>query len=229
MNAQVTFPELQRQIVHFSRQLHENGWAAGGQGNVTAMTADGRILATSADVSLGAIKEAELLTLDRFGRKLAGIGNPFVELPMHLAVFKGRLDVRAVVHAHPPASSAFAAANQAIEAFTFPEFIIQTGGSVPVVPFALPGSEALSQGLVPFMERYDVVLLEGHGVLAWGADLQTAMMLVELVEATARTLLDAATLGGVKKLPDPMISLLLEARTNAGLGPAGRARASAKR
>lgn len=229
MNAQITLPELQRRMIRVARALHARGWVAHHEGNATALTSDGRILATPASISLGDVREGDLLLLDRFGRKVSGAGDAPVELSAHLAVLKGRLDAGAVVHAHPPAATAFATCGMPVEARFLPEFIVQTGGVVPVVPFALPGSEALAQALVPFLEPFDVVLLAGHGVLAWGPDLETALGRVEHVEAAARILLDSRALGGGQPLPDEMVSLLLDARTQAGLGPSGRARARARK
>lgn len=228
MNAQVTLPELQRRMIAVARALHTRGWAANREGNVTALTADGRVLATPGGASLADVRESDLLSLDRFGRKVSGAGEPFLELPMHLAVFRGRSDVGAVVHAHPPVATAFACAGLPIDARFLPEFVVETGGLVPLVPFALPGSEALSQGLTDFLEPFDAVLLANHGVLAWGSDLATALRRVEHVEAAATILRDARALGGPQALPDEFVHLLGDARTQAGLGPSGRARARAR-
>jgi len=227
MNAQVTLPELRREVVRVSQALHARGWVANHEGNVTALTADGKVLATPAAMSKADVRESDLLLLDRYGKKLQGARAPFGELPAHLAVYGARPDVGAVVHAHPPASTAFAVAGRPVEAMFLPEFIVAIGGKVPVVPFALPGSEAQNGMLVPFLEPFDVVLLHNHGVLAWGPDPSTAMLRVEHCEAAARTLLDLLPLGGGKALPEPVVRLLLDRRAEAGLGPSGRARAKA--
>ena len=227
MNAPVTLPELQREVVRISRALHARGWVANHEGNVTALTADGKVLATPTALSKGDVREVDLLLLDRQGKRLQGARKPFGELPMHLAVYQSRDDVGAVVHAHPPAATAFAVAGRPVEALFLPEFVVSIGGTVPVVPFALPGSESLSQALLPFLAPFDVVLLGSHGVLAWGPDPATALLRVEHVESAARILLDVDRLGGARALPDEVVRLLLDARTKAGLGPSGRARAKA--
>lgn len=227
MNAQVTLPELQREVVRVSHAIHARGWVANHEGNVTALTGDGKVLATPTAMSKAEIRETDLLLLDRSGHRLQGARKPFGELPMHLRVYQARPDVGAVVHAHPPASTAFAAVGRAIEALFLPEFIVSIGGTVPVVPFAAPGSEALSGALQPFLEPYDVVLLGSHGVLAWGPDPSTAFLRIEHCEEAAQILMNADRLGGAKGLPDAVVRLLLDSRTKAGLGPSGRARAKA--
>jgi L-fuculose-phosphate aldolase len=228
VNASVTLPELQREVVRACRAVHGRGWCANHEGNVTALTAEGKVLATPTAVSKGDVRESDLLLLDRFGRKVAGSRKPFSELSMHLAVYQSRPDVGAVVHAHPPRATAFASAGRAIEARFLPEFVVSIGGAVPVVPFALPGSESLVKALQPVLEEFDVVLLASHGVLAWGPDVSTALLRIEHAEEAAEVLLHAAALGGAKPIPDELHRLLLDARTKAGLGPSGRARAKAR-
>lgn len=221
---QTTLPELEREVVRVCRALHSRGFVANHEGNVTALTPDGHILATPTAMSKGDVRESDLLILDRYGRRVRGHRKPFSELPMHLALYRARPDVRAVVHAHPPHATAFAVVGLSIEASFLPEFVVSIGGRVPLVPFALPGSEALNQVLLPFVVEWDVVLLANHGVLAWGPDLTTALLRVEHCEEAAQVSLLASRLGPPKPIPDPLLQQLLETRARAGLGPAGRAK-----
>jgi len=224
VNASVTLPELEREIVRVCRALHGRGWVANHEGNATALTADGRVLSTPTAMSKADVRESDLLLLDRHGRRVSGSRKPFSEVTMHLAVYRGRPDVGAVVHAHPPKCTALAVAGRPIEARFLPEFVVSIGGCVPLVPFALPGSEALSNAIQPFLEEFDVVLLQNHGVLAWGPDPSTALLRIEHAEEAAGVLIDAAALGGPRPIPEEAVRLLLDARTKAGLGPSGRRR-----
>jgi len=219
-----TLPELEREVVRVCKALHAQRFVANHEGNVTVLLPDGRILATPTAVSKGDLREADLLILDRHGRRVQGHRRPFSELPMHLAVYRARPDVRAVVHAHPPHATALAVVARPIEAEFLPEFVVSLGGRVPLVPFALPGSESLNQALQPFLEEYDAVLLQNHGLLAWGPDLTTALLRIEHCEEAAQVLVLAERLGRPQPIPEPLRLQLLDARTRAGLGPAGRAR-----
>ena len=222
MTSGLTLPELEREIVRVCGEIHRRSFVANHEGNVTAITSENRILSTPTSMSKGDIRERDLIELDRHGRKLRGSGRPFSEIAMHLVVYRGRGDVRAVVHAHPPKSTAFAAVGRAIEANFLPEFVVSMGGVVPLVPFALPGTESLNKAIIPFLEEYDVVLLQNHGVLSWGPDLQTALLRLEHCEEAAEVILAAQALGGPQPLPEELLNRLLESRTRAGLGPAGR-------
>ncbi len=224
MTPRVTLPEIERTITKVASRMHSRGFVAGHWGNITAMTPDGSILATPDWMPLCDVGEKDLIQVDRTGLKLAGNGRPFFELPMHLAVYRGRPDAGAVVHAHPPATTAFAAAARAIDGRFSPEFTFMTGGIVPVVPFAMPGSETLSASIAAFLQEYDVVLLEKHGILAWACSPVTAFALVEQVEEIAGVLLKSAATGKIEPLQPEVIALIDDARTRAGLGSAGRCR-----
>lgn len=224
MTSRVTLPELERTITKVASRMYDRGVVAGHWGNISAVTSDGSILATPDWTPLCDVGEKDLLLLDRNGGKLSGNGKPFFELPMHLAVYRGRPDVGAVVHAHPPAATTFAAAGVPIDGRFSPEFTFMTGGVVPVVPFAMPGSETLSANISACLQKYDVVLLEKHGILAWACSPVTAFALIEQVEEIARVLMNSASVGKIEPLQPEITKLIEDARTRAGLGPAGRDR-----
>ncbi|MEZ4360833.1 MAG: class II aldolase/adducin family protein [Kofleriaceae bacterium] len=212
---------LASEIARACHLLHERGWVANHDGNVTAR--DGaRLLATPTATSKRLVTEASLLEVDLRGQVMGGTGKVFGELGLHLVVYERRPDVGAVVHAHPPMATAVASSPraEAILARPFlPEAVVSLGPVVPTVPLALPG-EAARQALAPWCEWVDVVLLANHGVLAWGATVEQALLRLELVEHLARIAISAEPLGGVRPLPDAFVESLMPARAKAGLGRA---------
>jgi L-fuculose-phosphate aldolase len=216
-------PALRRAIVEACAQLHRRGWVANHDGNVSGRLARDRFLATPTSVSKRLVDEGSLVTVDSAGTKVAGQRQIFSEINLHLAAYAARTDVRAVVHAHPPAATARACAGLGFDEPFMPEAVVSIGPRVPLVPFAMPGPEAV-RALEPFLGDFDAVLLASHGVLAWGPDVETALLRVELVEHMARIARDAGPYGGVRPLPAEAVPPLLAARARAGLGPEGRAR-----
>jgi L-fuculose-phosphate aldolase len=105
-----------------------------------------------------------------------------------------------------------------------PEAVVSLGGEIPLVPFTPPGADA-EAALAPFVEPFDGVLLEGHGVLTWGDDPEQAFLRMELIEHLSRIAHLAEPSGGPRPLPADLVESLLAKRTAAGLGPAGRRRA----
>ena len=217
---------LPAEIVRAARALHGRGWVANHDGNVSARLG-GRIVTTPTATSKAAVTLDSLLVVDETGERIAGSTRAPGELGLHLTVYARRADVRAVVHAHPPAATALACAGSRLLETPFSaEAVVSLGTSIPTVPFAPPGREACA-ALAPFLADHDAVLLGNHGVLAWGVDVEQAYLRVELVEQLARVALDAERVGGVKPLPDSVLPALLAARRKAGLGPEARAGATA--
>jgi len=213
---------VREQVVDFARRLHARGWVANHDGNVSARAGTGRIIVTPTATSKAAVTLESLVTVDDAGERIAGASKPPGELGLHVTVYARRADVRAVVHAHPPAATALACAgSRLLEQAFLAEAVVSLGASIPTVPFAAPGRDACA-ALAPFLVEHDAVLLGNHGVLAWGVDVEQAYLRVELVEHLARIALEAERVGGVKPLPAASLPALLEARTKAGLGAAAR-------
>lgn len=211
---------LAAEMVAASRLLHERGWVANHDGNVTAK--DGaRFLATPTATSKRAVTEASLVELDEGGKVVSG-GKVFGEIGLHLTVYERRPDVAAVVHAHPPMATAIASSRQGASLLArpfLPEAVVSLGPVIPRVPLATPGEPARA-ALAPWCEWVDAVVLANHGVMAWGASIEQALLRLELVEHLARIAVAAQPLGGVEPLADDMIRALMPARAKAGLGRA---------
>lgn len=214
-------PALRRAIVDACAELHGRGWVANHDGNVSARIGPDRFLVTPTAVSKKSVEEGTLITVDSAGKKVAGQRQVFSEINLHMAVYAARSDARAVIHAHPPAATARGCAGLGFDEPFMPEAVVSIGPRVPLVPFALPGTTAVL-ALEPFLEEHDAVILQSHGVLSWGPDVETALLRLELVEHLARIARSAAPYGGVRPLPADAIPPLLAARARAGLGPEGR-------
>lgn len=209
-------------VAAFARELHARGWVANHDGNVTARDGNG-FVATPTATSKRVLTDRDTIGLDA-GGKVVGQGKVFGEIGLHLAVYQRRPDVNAVVHAHPPHATAIACApggvaDHPIARPFIAEAVVSLGPVVPRIPFAVPGDTAV-RAVAPWCEIVDAVLLGGHGVLAWGADLEQAFLRLELVEHLARIALAAIPLGGVQALPEAAMAPLLASRAKAGLGRA---------
>lgn len=188
-------------IVRVCRRLYERGLVAGSDGNVSVRLDDDTILVTPAGRSKVDVEPHDLVTVDTNGVVLAGNARPSSELKMHLRVYQKRRDVRAVVHAHPPVATGFAVAGESFIAPVLPEVILQMG-TVPLVPYATPGSDALADLFEPFLDRHDAFLMANHGATTVGATLEQAHQRMESLEHAARILLAAGTVGRVNALSD---------------------------
>lgn len=208
---------ITNEIVKYSQILDRKGFVANHDGNISAKF-DDTLLATPTAVSKGSITAERIITLDSEGKKIAGIGATFSEIKLHLAAYKSRLKANAVVHAHPPFATARGLTGQAIIP-ALPEAIVSIGDTVPVVPFAMPGSNESVEAITKAFETFDVVMIAGNGILAIGDCVEQAYLRLELVEHLAKIQFYAMQMGTPMSLAQDDINTLLEKRAAAGLGP----------
>ena len=81
-------------MVSFGRMLHQRGYVAAMDGNLSVRLDEGRILATPTAMSKGALCAADLVIVDPAGRLVAGRHQVSSEISMHLLIYKLRPDVR---------------------------------------------------------------------------------------------------------------------------------------
>lgn len=186
-------------IARVCRRLYERGYVVATEGNVSVRLPSGEILVTGARVAKSSIAASDVVRLAPDGTKRSGTRRPSTEAGLHRTIYDGRPDVRAVVHAHPPCCTAFAVARRPLAVDAMPETVVEFG-AIPLVPFAVPSTGALSEAIRPLLDRGDFFLLANHGVVACGADLDEAYDRLERAEHAAHILLLATLLGGGRRL-----------------------------
>lgn len=208
--------QLREQVVRAGRMMYDRGWIAANDGNITARLDAERILATPAGVCKGTMSPEDLIVCDNDGNKIAGHRERTTEMGMHIAIYQGRSDVRAVVHAHPPISTGFAVAGRSLNLALMPELVVSLG-SVPLAEYGLPGTPALVEGMLPYIPKFNAILLANHGAVCYGASLTEAYARMETLEHLAKITLVAEMLGGPKVLPRSEVEKLFAARGRYGV------------
>jgi L-fuculose-phosphate aldolase len=203
--------EFRRDIVRIGRMLHDKGFIAANDGNISVRLNEFTVLATPTCMSKGMLTEEDLVTVDVRGKKLSGFREVSSEIAMHLMIYRVRPDVSAVVHAHPPTATGFAAAGRGLDEALVSEIVISLG-KVPLSDYATPGTTDLCDCIEPFVEDHDAVLMANHGVVTCGDDLLTAYMNMETVEHYAKISLVAHQLGTKCPLSDEQVEGLLKIR-----------------
>lgn len=196
----MTEAQLREQIVHCGRRLYERGFVAATDGNISVRLAPGSFLITPTCVSKGVLREDDLLVVDEQGQRLSGYRNVSSELSMHLLIYRLRPEVNAVVHAHPPTATGFAAAGIALEEPILAEAVAVLG-RVPLARYATPGTAELAASLAPLVPQHVAILMANHGVVTYAASLEAAYNQMETVEQFARVTLVARQLGRMQPLP----------------------------
>lgn len=210
----MTERELRMQVCETGRRLYGRGLIAGADGNISLRLARGRLLTTPSGCSKGFMKPEELVVTDMDGNALGG-GRPSSELKLHLAVYRKRDDVNAVIHAHPPKAVAFTVAGLSLEECIMPEVLMYMG-TVPTTRYATPASSEGAEVIEEHIQKHEALLLDRHGAVTVGKDLFQAWERMEKLEHYAEIVFAARQLGAVRKLSDDELERL--ARNAAAYG-----------
>jgi len=141
---------------------------------------------------------------------------PSSELPLHLAVMNSRLDAGAVVHTHSKFSTVMGILGQKIPVNTIP-MVYYVRRPVTVAPFEIPGSRELGDavarefngsllGEVNTKSPRKAVLLEHHGLVTLGNDLDDALNVAEYVEEAAEIAYYVSISDSFSSLPHSILS-----------------------
>lgn len=177
-------------ILEAGRRMYAKEFCAANDGNISCRTADGAFWVTPSGVSKGFMEEDALIKVDINGNILERRSHRGVssEIALHLAVYANRPDVNAVVHAHPPLSTAFACARMPLDKPVVNEAVLNLG-TVPCAPFALPGTPELAEGVLPHLRGHGALLLANHGAVTWGDSMEQAFFRLETLEYYAKILM----------------------------------------
>src|SRR5712671_6320854 len=137
---------MRHELARFGSMLHENGFVAATDGNLSVRLDDGRVMITPSGFSKGMMEPKDMVVVDLAGKKLLGSHNASSEVDMHLAIYQERRDVNAVVHAHPCTATAFACSGIALEEPICAE-VVMTLGKVPLAPYATTGTPELTSNI----------------------------------------------------------------------------------
>ena len=148
------------------------------------------------------MKPDDICKVDMDGKQVAGKRKRTSEILLHLAVYKDRPDVKAVVHCHPPHATAFAVAHEPIPKCILPEVEVFLG-EVPIAKYETPGDAGVRRdGRCPTSRTCNTILLANHGTVTYGADLEDAYFNTEIIDAYCRILILAKQLGRVNYYSD---------------------------
>lgn len=213
---------IKSSIVKVCQKLDLKGFGANHDGNVSVKYGE-KIFATPTAVSKGDITPEMIIVLDLSGNKVAGHGKPFSEMQLHLAAYNSRPDIAAVVHAHPPYSTARGITHLPLNKPAIPESVVSIGDDVPVARFAMPGDAVNADIVAEMLQISNVFMMSGNGVLSVGTDVVQAYLRLELVEHLAKIDFIATRMGEPAYLSDADVAKLVEKNKAAGLSaPASR-------
>lgn len=195
-------------VADHGRAMLEQGLTEGTGGNIS--TQDGDLVAISpSGMPYEEITAADVPIVTLTGEHVAGKRDPSSEVRMHTGILRERDDVGAVVHNHSPYASTFASLAEPIPASHY--LIAFVGDQIPVAGYATYGTQDLADlALDALGDEYNACLLQNHGVVATGEDVESAFEVALMVEYCARIHYQSASIGEPSLLDDGEIETLLD-------------------
>jgi L-fuculose-phosphate aldolase len=174
-------------------------------GNLSIIDENGDIWITPTGVDKGLLKPSDIVCMKADGTVI-GDHKPSSEYPFHLAIYKSRTDIKAIVHAHPPALVAFSIVRKAPNTNILPQLRFLCG-KIGYAPYALPGSAELGENIAEqFRQGFNAVIMENHGTVIGGTNISDAYQKFESMEMTARSILYGNIIGKPAYLSEEKIS-----------------------
>jgi L-fuculose-phosphate aldolase len=189
-------------FVKVCHRLAEHLYVTGHGGNLAWKLEEDLLLITPTRKNKGEIEPQDVVFVTLGGKKVEGKLEPTGELPMYINFFRERPDIVSVLHCHPPMTGAFAITKGQnwLMRPIFPETTTEVG-PVPVVPYGEPLTQRLADNFLPYLKRYNAFLMENHGLVIMSPrDISWTMMLTELLEMTAISILQGLAMGDIKEL-----------------------------
>jgi len=206
--------KLRAEMCDVGRRLWQRNLVGATEGNLSVRLSPQRILCTPSGKSKGHLRPDDLVIIDNRGNSVCG-KSPSSEIKLHVRILARRPDCQAVIHAHPPIATAFALAGEDIPDDLMPEAAYVLG-SVASVPFGMPGTDEVPNGLDPLLEDHKTFLLANHGAVVMGLDLMDAFNRMEVLERVAQVIMYAKAIGQARPMPaaafDHMIANVINGR-----------------
>ena len=192
MNFEVMHPA--EQLCTIIDRVYSFGMTTTSGGNLSVMDSDGDIWITPGAIDKGTLTPKDIVQVKPDGTVI-GIHKPSVELPVHRKIYETRPDIKAILHAHPPALVAYSALDKKPQT----EMIANVDAlcnKIGTVGYALPGSDKLV-GMIAeqFSGGADLVMMVSHGVIVGSANMSDAFMKFEMLDFCARIEIASVPLG----------------------------------
>lgn len=179
--------QARKLLTDIGRRMYEKDFVAANDGNISVRIGGDEILTTPTGVSKGFMTADMMVKMRMDGTVLEGAYRPSSEVKMHLRIYQENPLARAVCHAHPPISTAYAIAGMPLDQAIYPEAVVNLG-VVPCVHYEAPGSQGIPDSIAPYCRQHNAILLGNHGVVTWGKDLLEAWYRMESTEHYAMIL-----------------------------------------
>ncbi len=192
------------QIIVIISRVYNRGFTTTSGGNISLMDENGDMWVTPSAIDKGTLRASDIVCVRKDGT-IEGKHNPSSEYPFHRAIYNMRPDIKALVHAHPPALVSFSIVRQIPDTMMIAQ-ARHICGPIGYAEYELPGSEELGVLIAKEFEKgYKAIIMENHGTVVGGSDMADAFQRFETLELCAHTTLLSTNIGTPKMLTEQQI------------------------
>ncbi len=205
-------PEIQAlkdRICHIGKRIWSKGYVDGNGGNITVRVGDNLVLCTPTLISKGFMTPDDICMVDLDGNQVAGTRPRTSEVNTHLGIMKNEPKAKSCVHAHPVYATAFAVAGVTPPSCLIPEPEVFLG-EIGFASYQTPGTPENAREVGQLAKKHQSILMQNHGVICWGKDVEDAYWKMENTDAFCQTVSITMQIGGPKKYgPDKLKELIV--------------------
>ena len=212
-------PEIQalkERICHLGERIWNKGYVDGNGGNITLRVGDNLVLCTPTLISKGFMTADDICMVDLDGNQVAGTRPRTSEVNTHLAIMKNEPKAKSCVHAHPIYATAFAVAGVTPPSCLIPEPEVFLG-EIGFASYQTPGSPENASEVAKLAKKHQSILMQNHGVICWGKDVEDAYWKMENTDAFCHTVTITMQIGGPKQYSPDKLKELIEIRQKLGM------------
>ncbi len=197
------------EIVRYGKKMLTANLTTGTGGNLSIADRQKKYMAISpSGVDYTEMKPEDVVILDGKGQIAEGDCKPSSELNFHLAIYRRRPEIKAVVHTHSVYATTIACLHRELPAVHY--LVGFSGKKVPLAPYATFGTEELARSVAENIADYNALLLANHGLVAVGHNIAHAFAVAEEIELVARIWYQTRCAGGGRIIPDEEMERVLE-------------------
>jgi len=206
------YSELRREVCGYARKMAAAGFVTGSAGNVSARVVgeEDRYVITPTSIDYEVLMPENIVVCDGEGEAVIEVENaPSFELPLHVAIYQARPDVKAVFHTHSIYSTILSILRLPLPPL-IEEMVPYLGGEIAVADYGQSGSDELAANTVKALGPKAAVFIANHGNVCAAKSLKKAFAACHLVERAAMIYVESLKLeklglGQVKLLPAEVV------------------------
>ena len=211
MGVATPYENQRREVLDAARAMHRSGLVVASSGNVSARIsgAPELLAVTTAGKDYETMGMDEVVVVDFEGEPIEGDGLPSTEMLLHVAIYRARPDVHAVMHTHSIYASALAVAGEPLPPL-IDEMVIAIGGAVQVSEYTFPGTEEIGDAVTAALGERNAALIRNHGLVGVGRNLTQALHVCQLTERIAHIYAASKAVGTPAPLPSDAVETEIE-------------------